>query len=83
MVARSHDILVLQEFLATERLRTLGAVVGIVLPLKGHSRRIDGEDAMVGYRDPMGVPGKVLQNMTGAAKRWLGIDNPILLSEGL
>ena len=33
---------------------------------------------MVGDGDAMGVAGQVVENLFGAAKRWLGVDHPVL-----
>ncbi len=36
---------------------------------------------MVGDGDAMGVARQVVENVFGAAKRWLGVNDPVLLAE--
>jgi len=37
-------------------------------------------DASVGDGDSVGVAGKVLEYLGGAAERWLGVDDPVFVA---
>jgi hypothetical protein len=54
------------------------AAVGIISPAEGDAIVFEGHEAMVGDGDAMGVAGQVVENMFGAAERWLGVDDPVL-----
>jgi hypothetical protein len=36
---------------------------------------------MVGDGDAVGVAGQVVEHMVGSAEGWLGVDDPVLLTE--
>ncbi len=55
--------------------------VCVVLPEKRNVPIPQGEEAVVGYRRPVGVVREVAQHVFGAAEGALGIDDPVLLVE--
>jgi len=65
MGGNSHDLLL--------------AAMCIVSPAEGYVIVFEGHESMVGDGDAMGVTGPVVENMFGAAERWLGVDHPVLL----
>jgi len=54
--------------------------VGVVLPAEGDFAVVEGMDASIGDGDSMGVAGKVLEYLGGAAERWLGVDDPVFVA---
>ncbi len=71
-----------EEFLRAERHQSDPTPVAIVLPPKRHLVLGDGDEPMVGDRDPVGVPREIVQHVTGAAERGLGVDDPVVVKEG-
>src|SRR5258707_1166131 len=57
------------------------AAVGIVSPAEGDAIVFEGYESMVGDGDAVGIAGQVVENILGAAERWLGIDHPVLPAE--
>jgi hypothetical protein len=57
------------------------AAVGIVSPAERDAIVFQGHEAMVRNGDAVGVAGQVVENMFGAAERWLGVNDPVLLAE--
>jgi hypothetical protein len=51
--------------------------MGVVLPGEGHGVRIDGEEAMVGDGDAVGVSGQVLERLLGSAEGRFRVDAPV------
>jgi len=70
-----------KELLAGESHRALLVVIRIVLPTESNLGIGDGENPMVGNGDAMRVTSEVLQDVLWPAKRWFGIDDPILLKQ--
>jgi hypothetical protein len=70
-----------KELYAGEIHRALFVVIGIVLPTEVDLRFGDGDNPMVGNGHTMGIPSQVLQDVVCTAKRWLGINDPILLKQ--
>ena len=68
-----------QKLLMRQRSCLLLVIVGVVFPLKGYVRIIDRDDSMVGYRNSMGIAGKILEYVFGPAEWWLGVDDPAFL----
>jgi hypothetical protein len=58
---------------------TLLVIVGVVFPLKGYGRIVDRDDSMVGNSDPMCVTSEILEYVFRAAKRRLGVDDPVFI----
>jgi len=54
------------------------AAVSVVPPAEGDALVVEGHEPMVGDGHAMCVAGQVVENMFGAAERWLGVDHPIL-----
>jgi hypothetical protein len=57
------------------------AAVGIVSPAEGDAIVFEGYESMVGDGDAVGIAGQLVENILGAAERWLGIDHPVLPAE--
>ena len=50
---------------------------GVILPTERHPTILQGDQSLVGYGDAVGVTGKVLQNLLGAAEWRLRVDHPL------
>ncbi len=50
----------------------------IVFVAKGDVVVVEGDQAMIGNGDAVGVTGQVAQDMLGAAEGWLEVDHPVL-----
>ncbi len=57
------------------------AAVSIVPPAEGDVIVVEGNEAMVGDGDAMGVARQVVENVLGAAEGRLGIDDPVPVEE--
>ena len=55
--------------------------VSVVLPAKGDVAVVDGEEALVGDGDAVGVASEVLEHWQGAAVGRLGVDDPVFRAE--
>jgi Putative transposase len=55
--------------------------VRVILPAEGNLVALEGDKAMVGNGDPMGVAGEVTQHMMRSAEGWLGVDDPVLTKQ--
>ena len=64
MCGNSHDLVL--------------AAVCIVSPAEGDMIVLEGDETMVGDGHAMGVAGQIVENMFGAAERWLGVYDPVL-----
>jgi len=71
-----------QEFFAGQRHSALFAVVGVVFPPEEHLGFVD-HNAVVGDSYAVRVTSQIVQNVFGSAKRWLGINDPIFLKQGV
>jgi len=67
-----------QELMSGNGHDLLLAAVGIISPAERDAIVLKGHEAMVGDGDAMGVAGQIVENMFGAAERWLGVDDPVL-----
>jgi hypothetical protein len=56
--------------------------MGIILPTESNPVLFEGHETVVGDGDAMGVAGEIAEDMMGAAKGWLGIDDPVLTEQG-
>ena len=54
------------------------AAVGIIPPTEGDAIVFKSHEPMVRDGHAMGVAGQVVEDMLGAAERWLGVDDPVL-----
>jgi hypothetical protein len=71
-----------QELLRTERHHSLLIPVGIILPTESNLVMLESHESVVGDGYAMGVAGEIAEHMMGSAKRWLGIDDPVLTEQG-
>lgn len=71
-----------EELLARERHLSCLLAVGIVLPGEGDLIILEGEQAMVGNGDAMGIASQVTEHTLGSSERGFGINHPILSEEG-
>ena len=56
--------------------------MGIVFPAERDLAVLEGDQAMIGDGNAMGVTGQVVQDVFGSAEGWLGVDDPILTKQG-
>ena len=56
--------------------------MGVVLPAEGDLVILEGDEAMVGDGDAMGIAGEIAENVMGTAEGWLGIDDPVVTEQG-
>jgi hypothetical protein len=56
--------------------------VGIILPAEGDLIVLEGDEAMVGDGDAMGVAAEIAEDVMGTAERGFGIDDPIVTEQG-
>jgi hypothetical protein len=61
--------------------RALLAAVGIVAPAEAEALSVEGQQAMVGDGDAMGIATEVVQDMGRAGEGRLGIDEPSLVGQ--
>ena len=66
----------------TERHSSLLISVGIIFPAESNLVMLESHEAVVGDGHAMGVAGEIAEHMMGTAKRWLGIDDPVLTEQG-
>ena len=52
--------------------------MSIIFPAECHLVALEGDQAMIGDGDPVGVGSKIAQDMPWAAKGWLEVNHPIL-----
>jgi len=71
-----------QELLRGECHLSVFIAVSIIFPAKGNLVMLEGQQAVVGDGDAMGVAGEIAQHMMGSAEGWLGIDDPVLTEQG-
>jgi len=55
--------------------------MGIVSPAEGDAIVLEGHETMVGDRYAMGVARQVVENMLGTTEGWLGVYDPVLLTD--
>src|SRR6516165_11983977 len=72
-----------QKFLAGQRHGALLVVVGVIFPSEDHLGFVDRENAVVGNGYAVRVTGQIMQYVLGSAKRWLGVNDPIFLEQGV
>jgi hypothetical protein len=61
-----------QELLRGEGHRPVLIIVCIILPAEGNLVVLEGQEAVVGDGNAMGVAGEIAEHMMGAAEGWLG-----------
>ena len=67
-----------QELGGAERHLALLAAVGVVLPAKGDVLFLEGQQAMIGDGDAMGVAAEIAQHLHRSTEGGLGIDDPVV-----
>jgi hypothetical protein len=71
-----------EEFHGIEGHGALLVALSVVLPGEADVAVLEGEEALVGDRDPVGVTGEIFENLMRTPKGWFGIDNPVPLPKG-
>ena len=71
-----------QELLRPERHHSLLISVGIILPAESNPIMLESHEAVVGDGYAVGVTGEIAEHMMGSAKRWFGVDDPVLTEQG-
>jgi hypothetical protein len=66
-----------QELFHGQRHRPLLVVLGRIAPPESNATACQGNKAVIGNRDAMGVAAEIVKRMLGVAKRALGIDDPV------
>lgn len=56
--------------------------VGVISPAKSDLIVGEGNQAMVGDGDAMGIAGEIAEDMMGTAEGWFGVDNPLVTEQG-
>jgi len=69
------------KFIGLQRHGFLTVPVCIIPPEKGNLAVLDGEEAVITDRDPMGISAEVLKDPFGAIEGRLAIDDPLLVIE--
>ena len=59
------------------------AVVGVVFPSEEHLGFVDRHNAVVGNGDTVRIASQIMQYVLGSAERWLGVNDPIFLKQGV
>ena len=67
-----------QELVSGKSHNALPSAMRIVLPAEGDMFSIEGEDAVVGDGDAVGVAAEIAQHVLGTAQSLLGIHDPVL-----
>lgn len=70
-----------QELLARKSHDSCLAGMRVVLPAETHGGVSDGEQAMIGDGNAMGVAGQIVKDVFRSPEGWFGIDDPVLLEE--
>ena len=71
-----------QELLRRKGHHPLPISVGVIFPAERDLVVFEGDQAMVGDGDAMGVAAEIAEEVMGAAERWFGIDHPVLTEQG-
>ena len=72
-----------QKFLAGQRHGALLVVVCVIFPSEDHLGLVDRENAVVGNGHAVRIASQIMQDVFGSAKRWLGVNDPIFLKQGV
>ena len=59
------------------------AAVRIILIAEGNAFPVEGQQAVIGNGDAMGVAAQVAERLGRSAERWLGIDDPLLVLQSV
>jgi hypothetical protein len=71
-----------QEFVSRESHLPLAVPMGIVFPAEGDLTVLEGEQAMVGDGNTMGVTRQVVKDVFRPAEGWFGVNDPVLTKQG-
>jgi hypothetical protein len=72
-----------EKFFAGQRHGALLVVVCVVFPSQNHLGLVDREDAVVGNGYAVRVTAQIVQHVFRSAERWLGVNDPIFLKQGV
>ena len=72
-----------QKFFARQGHGALLVVVCIVFPSEEHLGFVDRHNAVVGNGHTMRIASQIVQDVFRPAKRWLGVNDPIFLKQGV
>ena len=67
-----------QELGRAQSHHALLVAVGVILPAEGDAFSVEGQQAMIGDGDAMGVAAEIAQHLHGSAEGGLGIDDPVV-----
>ena len=70
-----------QELWCSERHHSFAISAGIISPAESDLMVGEGDQAMVGDGDAVGVAGEIAEDMMGTAEGWFGIDDPVLTEQ--
>jgi hypothetical protein len=70
-----------QELIERNGHQLLFIVVSRISPTKGDLTVGQGDQAMVGDGDTVGVTAEILEHILGAAEGWLGVDDPVFAKQ--
>ena len=70
------------ELLGRQRHRLAAVRLAVVLPAEAHGAVLDGQQAVVGDGDAVGVASQVVEHAGGAVEGRLGVDDPLFLAQG-
>jgi hypothetical protein len=62
--------------------RALLVAISVVLPREADFAFLEGNEALVGDSDPVGIAGEVLEDLSRTSEGWFGVDNPAPLPKG-
>ena len=68
------------EFVGVELHRAVLTGMGVIFPGEGDRLLIDGEEAVVGNGDAVGISSEILEGLRGPAERRLGVNGPVMAS---
>src|SRR5215470_10246004 len=71
-----------QEFVSRESHLPLLVAMGIVFPAERDLAVLEGDQAMIGDGDTMGVTGQVVEHIFGPAEGRFGVDDPVVTKQG-
>lgn len=72
-----------QELHCIQGYDALLAAVSIIFIAEGNALSVEGQQAVIGNGDSMGVAAQVVEHLGRSAERWLGIDDPLLVLQPL
>ena len=64
------------ELLCSDGHRAETVVIAVVFPAKADFAAVDGQQAIVGYGNAMGIAADIVEDLLGSGERRLGVDDP-------